>query len=431
MFIQQSYAGFKKQSRRGSPKVYSVKSNNIQSLSNVGYCKQAINLEQVGGASIAADLLDVSSNTINKVYSGIYVKSVNGGLKISSNANITLDNVKTYGKPLITNYNHIGIYLQSVTNGKVLTNNNINGIGNITASNYSLTNAVYVTTSASNTITCNTANNVGRGFYFQGNCISPNGWLGNGISNSYRGLELRSNGVIGTQGTAPSGTLAANTWSNVTQETFVQSSPNVNTLSRMYVAPNSGSPKTSPTLNFASNPAEVYVTAANSGIDEQTTGVPFSCGGGGCGGCLMAASPSSSSSLSTVNPTDATYSSLATNTHTAYTIYPDEFVYQGQQLVYKLQKQGLVTKNASNPTLQNFYNANINSNIGKFTDVQDAVANNQKILAQNKNNSITPGNSVQQKTKRANELMLKLNINCNYLFSPSLKTLDVLLIKSS
>jgi hypothetical protein len=91
--------------------------------------------------------------------------------------------------------------------------------------------------------------------------------------------------------------------------------------------------------------------------------------------------------------------------------------YQSQQLVYALQKQGVVTKNATNPTLQSFYNSNINSNIGKFTDVQDAVASNNKTLAQNKNNSINPTNAVQQKTRRANELMLKLNINCNYRFT--------------
>lgn len=77
----------------------------------------------------------------------------------------------------------------------------------------------------------------------------------------------------------------------------------------------------------------------------------------------------------------------------------------------------MVTKNATNPTLQSFYNANTTSSIGKFTDVQDAVANNQKAIAQTKNNSIAPINIVQQKTKRTNELMLKLNINPNYNFN--------------
>jgi hypothetical protein len=77
----------------------------------------------------------------------------------------------------------------------------------------------------------------------------------------------------------------------------------------------------------------------------------------------------------------------------------------------------LVNKNATNPTLQSFYNANISSNIGKFTDVQTAVANSQKTLAQSKNNAIVPSNAVQQKTKRTNELMLKLTINCNYVFT--------------
>jgi hypothetical protein len=391
-----------------------IRNNNIQSLSTVGYCRQAINLEQVGGANIATDLLDVSSNTINRVFNGIYAKTIAGGLKISNNTSLTLDNVKTYGKPLVTNYSHTGISLFNVTNGKVLTNTNINGLTTITASNYSLTNAVYVTTSASNTITCNTANNVGRGFYFQGNCTSPNGWLGNGINNTYRGLELKSSGVIGIQGAASS-TLAANTWSNVTQETFVSGTMNANTASNMFVSPNSGALKTSPTLNFSVAPSPNYQTGPAQGIDEQTTGTPFSCGGGGTNMAMAESSLSSGSSTSTSN--DGLFSNLATSSNTVYPTYADEMVYQSQQLVYALQKQGLVTKNASNPTLQSFYNSNINSNIGKFTDVQDAVASNNKNLAQSKNNSINPSNAVQQKTKRANELMLKLNINCNYQYT--------------
>ena len=49
--------------------------------------------------------------------------------------------------------------------------------------------------------------------------------------------------------------------------------------------------------------------------------------------------------------------------------------------------------------------------------MQDAVANNNKALALSKNNSINPTNPVQQKTKRTNELMLKLNSNCNYQYT--------------
>jgi hypothetical protein len=389
-----------------------VNSNNIQSLTAKGYCRQAINLEQVGGANMAANQLEVTLNTLNKVYTGIYAKAILDGLYIHDNTNITIDNVKTIGKGVTLNYMLYGINLLNTQHANVIKNLNINGTATITASNYSLTNAVYLTGSTTGSVTCNTVNNVGRAFTFQGTC--NNAWLGNTMSNSYQGLSLVSSGVIGTQGSSPSGTLAANTWSNVTQETFVSGTLNANTASKMFVEAN-GTYTTAPSLN-AGAAGQTYSVAFGQGIDIET-GTPYSCSTGGGGGGMMAMSAGIASGTTITTTSDALFSNLATSTSTVYPLYPDEFIYQNQQLTYKLQKQGLVTKNAGNPTLQSFYNANTTSNIGKFTDVQDAIANNQKIAAQSKNNSITPTNAVQQKTKRVNELMLKLNINPNYKYN--------------
>ncbi|MBL7935830.1 MAG: hypothetical protein JNM51_08505 [Bacteroidia bacterium] len=393
-----------------------VKSNTVLVNNVNGYCRNGINLEQVGGANMPASAIEVSVNNLNKVYNGINAKAILAGLYVHDNTSITLDNVKLLGKGSVpTTYSNFGITLSSVQNGRVEKNQNINGIGSITASNYSLTNAVYVITSTSNTITCNSANNVGRGFYFQGNCSSPNGWLGNSISNSYRGLELKTSGMIGTQGTTPSGTLAANTWSNVTQETFVSTTTNANTASNMFVEAN-GTYTTAPSLNFGTA-GQIYINAPAAGIDIKT-GTPFDCGGGGCGGCLMGAMSSGGSlSSGANNSNDAMYSNLVTANTNTFPQYPEENIFQNQLLVYKLQKQGQVAHNASNPNLQNFYVNNQNSNIGKFIDAQDALANNQRALAVSKNNNIAPVNTVQQKTKLVNELMFKLNNDPYYTYS--------------
>lgn len=391
-----------------------VNSNNIQSQQAAGFCTQAINIEQVGGANIGTDLLEIANNSITKVYRGIYIKSVLEGVYLHDNANITIDNVKILGKGAgAASFVHHGINMLSTQKAKVFYNTNINSITTsaFTATNYSLTSACYLQNSPSCTVTCNTVNNVGRGFSYVGNNTSPNGWLGNAMSNSYNGYELRTNGVIGAQGSSPGGTLAANTWSNVTQETYVLSSPTSNTVSYMYVAANTGSPKTSPTLNFGTA-GQTYSVGISLGIRE-VTGTPFSCGGGGGGFEGLMAGMSSSEEETSDN---IVYKSLSGNSSSYYEVYPEEFIFQNQQMVYRLQKEGVVS-NSADPVLQSFYTDNQTSNIGKFVDVADDIANGQSALAMSKNNSINPATAVQQKTKRVNELMLKLNADANYTFS--------------
>ncbi len=385
-----------------------INNNNIDAQQTTGYCRQAINVEQVGGANIGSALLEVASNSITSVYGGIYSKSVMDGLNIHDNANIIIDNVKTLGKGVIpATYSHYGISILSTQKAIIKKNTNIHSIttSSFTASSYSLTNGVSVVTSPNNTITCNTTNNVGRGFYFQGNCISPNGWLANGISNSYTGLELKTSGVIGIQGAVTS--LAANTWSNVTRETYVSGTSNANTSSIMYVQAN-GTYTTAPGLNYALSPSPAYSVASGQGIDIRT-GTPYNCATGGFN--RMA------SFATNVADNDNVYYTLATTSATTYPAYSDEMMFSNQQMVYALQDEGLVTKTAAHQGLQSFYNGNTNSNIGKFTNVLEAMANGQLTTAQSKNNAIAAGNTIQKKTKRVNELVLKLNLNPNYRFS--------------
>lgn len=163
---------------------------------------------------------------------------------------------------------------------------------------------------------------------------------------------------------------------------------------------------------------QTYSVGPGLGVDIQS-GTPFDCGGGGCGGCLMGGmSANSLSSSSSSSSNDTYFGQMATATNTDYPQYADEMIFQNQQLVYRLQKQGSLSTTSTNQ-LNSFYTANQNSNIGKFYDVQSALANNQKSLAQSKNNSIIPSNAVQQKTQRTYELLLKMNMNSNYKYSSS------------
>lgn len=183
----------------------------------------------------------------------------------------------------------------------------------------------------------------------------------------------------------------------------------------MFVQAN-GTYTTAPSLNAAATATQAYVNAPLQGIDIRT-GTSYTCpaGGGGFEG-LMSSEESSSEDGSSDTSNDSLYVCLARSTNSEYPEYADEMVFANRQLVYQLQKQGLLTHSA-NSVLQNFYTNHTNSNIGKFSDVRDAIAANQLALAQSKNNSINPANAVQQKTKRTNELLLKLNNDCNYKFS--------------
>lgn len=243
-----------------------IRSNSIASNIGTGYCKQAIQIDQTGGGNISSNLLEVYSNSFSGIYNGIKVSTVLDGLYAHNNT-LNIDGIKTLG--ITATSLRKGFELQGCQKG-IVSVNSVQGSAVITPSNFSYFTAFYTQNSANGKITCNTANNMGRGFLFFGPCT--NAWLGNSISNSYQGLILVANGVIGTQGTSAGTPQAANTWNNVTQETYVSGTTNANTNSIMYVAANVPGPKTSPTLNFGTA-GQLYST----GI-QNVLGTAFSCG---------------------------------------------------------------------------------------------------------------------------------------------------------
>lgn len=172
------------------------------------------------------------------------------------------------------------------------------------------------------------------------------------MSNSYTGLEIRILGRIGTQGAASgSPNLSANTWTTITQETNILSSPNNNTISPLYVASGAG---TQPTLNFGTA-GHIYTVNPTQGI-RVTTGTSYTCGDGNAQRMANGNNTGNDSHQRTVESVDSliNFISLANSDENTCDVFTDEFIYQNKQLVYKLIKQDSISV-SDGSILDNFY----------------------------------------------------------------------------
>lgn len=224
------------------------------------------------------------------------------------------------------------------------------------------------------------------------------------MNSSYTGLEMRNNAVIGTQGTNTyTGTpnLTANTWTVLTQHTYVVSSPSVNTTSKLFLQAGAA---TQPTLNFASGGSATYTSGVNMGINP-TTGTSYTCNSGSA---QRLGNSTGGTNKKTVQAIDSLvlYTTLATEDENSYEVFPDEFVYQNKQMVYQLLKQDSINA-GSGSLLDSFYVENQNTVINQLTEVREAIATNDVHNAISKNSAVAASNSVEQKHQRANELVLK------------------------
>jgi hypothetical protein len=115
------------------------------------------------------------------------------------------------------------------------------------------------------------------------------------------------------------------------------------------------------------------------------------------------------------------YLNLATADENSYEVFADEMQYQNKQLVYQLIKQDSINPTTGS-TLDNFYNDNQNTAIGKLTEAETAMANYDVMAALQANNSAPVSNMVEQKYQRANELTLKYMADLNYVFTDAEKS---------
>ncbi|MBI3520256.1 MAG: hypothetical protein HY062_12995, partial [Bacteroidetes bacterium] len=387
-----------------------IEDNLIEAPATNGYCRQAIQVDQpTSTTNLGTGLLTVKNNTIQNVYNGIKAYNVKGGLQINSNPTINLSAAKMIGVPGVTssqinNYARTGIYVQSCTDAVVANNPNITSNGTINSSYYTAVKGIWFNTSSGTAgqVNCNTMSNMGRCLQFTG--TSLNKVVKNVMNGTYQGFVLSVNGQIGDQGRTTN-TTHDNEWSGFTggsvqyAETYTESSSTANTNSRFYVK--SGSPY-QPTQNYSSN-GFPYNTGLNLGIDVQTGLSGESC----LSLRMMGGDNNEAMTMRTAQEHDGTnatlYEALASDT-TFYELYQNETQYRNKQLVYELlSKQSIDTTNA----LNEFYNANQNSNYQAIVTINEAIAGQDYQTAQSINSGLTANNTIEVYQKRVNELLLK------------------------
>lgn len=404
----------------GTTPALDITDNDIASPSSTGYCMQAIQVDQAGGINFGTDKLNIYNNTIEQVYRGIIANGVLNGLLIKQNPRVfiestskTLNYTATQPRTAISLTNCQNGYVK----GNVISSNTVAPTSTTTAQ---YMNGVYVTNSINSKVECNSATALGRCFIFQQSCTNSS-WKVNAMSNSYTGLEMRTGAVIGQQG-ANTGNpnLSANTWSNITRQTYAVNSTSVNITSKLFVLAGA---TTQPTLNFATGTGVNPYSPGFGGINTPTAGTSYTCSSGSAqrlmnGGNNSNTNNGNSAKMAEETDTLMIYTLLATQDENAYEVFPEEMTYLNQQSVFKLLEEDSIQA-VSGTVLDNFYQNQQNSAIDKLTEVQNAIANYDTTIALLINTTVATKNNVEYKHQRANELVLKYMQNHVYLFNPA------------
>jgi hypothetical protein len=397
--------------------------NIIGAPSSTGFCKQAIQVAKVGGSNFISGYVNIDGNAIANVYNGIQAGGIANGVWVKNNSvsvepttkslAITATTIRTAIR--VSNSNYAIIQANSVTNGGAVPTTS-------TTANY--ITGIHVSGSTNTKVECNNAYHTGRGFVFEGACGNSS-WKVNAMSDSYRGLEMRLAAVIGNQG-APTYTgtpnLSANTWTTLTQHTFVLGTTNVNTASKLYLLAGGN---TQPTLNFAVSPSPSYTTGALNGI-QTATGTSYTCNAGNAQRLANSDNVGNTNSGGNNQKTAGADSlteltNLATADEDSYEVFADEMMYQNQQFVYQLIEQDSINP-AKKSALSSFYNSTQNTAIDKLTEAQIAIANFDISGAYSANSSAPVLSAIEQKQQRANELVLKYMNDRNYVFTDAEKS---------
>lgn len=404
-----------------------VDNNSINATANTGYCKQAITIDQplTTTYTLTNGYISVTNNTLTNVYNGVLGYNVKGGLFITNNPVISVERNKTFGitgsSGLISNYQRVGIKLINCYAATIASNPNVNSAGTaaINAGNFGKLRGISLTNSFGGQVNCNGVNNMGQCFLFTGNCT--NAWLVNSMANSYRGLVISTNGVIGQQGYPAGATTpaiqSANTWSAVTNaETYVINTNNVNNItgsvtpSPLYVKANSSIIHTMPILNAASTPTQAYVAGPFQGlrvIGGTAQGCATNTGGGSSGGAAV---------NRVINANIPVFSAFTSST-TTYAVMSPAFTQTNKRTTFGLMKKGIITPADATPQMATFYSANAATNFGKLSDVDELIENDNLTSAISQNNNIVSTTTIEQNQKRVNELLINYANDCYYQYT--------------
>ena len=353
--------------------------------------------------SISNPYLKLSTNDIQKVYTGIIIRNYN------YKANLTTVNTNTISLVANPSTSNVGTQ-QGIwsTNGKfmLINSNTVNGIAPtpFTANTYSFfANAADVKARASNFkfsdnkscyITCNTSNQGVFGFEFNGaSNVIDNKWQRNNQMNNqhYIGYLLNNMAIIGQQGSSidpPINNKWTYTNTGNTAHTFTDNTQALN--SRLFVT-SGGS--TTPTVNLTNVFGNQYQTN-NSSLSTTNNAINNS--------CILAPTPAAINT-----PIMPELDNLVNGTYT-FAVKSVEGNYAAKLHVYQLQLDEPAYQTLS-PALANFYNiANAPTHpYRKIMDIQGDLNNANYTAAQTKVNAFTPSNEIESNYKIYFNLAIK------------------------
>ncbi|HXU28343.1 MAG TPA: T9SS type A sorting domain-containing protein, partial [Bacteroidia bacterium] len=178
------------------------------------YCNQGLYLQQGGvssGAysSVPQDAIAITTNSItNCAINDIAINTVTtpstatkGFIDIYQNTELSIQ----YNSAATTTVSphRAAVFITGSNRIKVTDNANIKctGLTSYTNTAAQYIAGVYVSTSPSSTVNCNTVNYMGEDFVWEGNSTGSQ-WRKNNMHNSRYGLVLRSSGIMGDQGSS-------------------------------------------------------------------------------------------------------------------------------------------------------------------------------------------------------------------------------------
>ncbi|MES2131635.1 MAG: T9SS type A sorting domain-containing protein [Bacteroidota bacterium] len=259
-------------SSNGINSVSTLVSNNIIKANAGGYCTYGVYISDVtnSGSTTPADKIKISSNTITGATNCVFAFNVKNSLVIYNNPALY---VRNDGVTAGT-----GIRLQNCKFARVYNNSDISLVpaySPVTSTNI-IYKGIYVISSPSSEITCNTINNMGESMVFVTSSASST-ISNNKLNGGNRGFVLRTNGETGTQGST---SLPCGLWwsngSTFTYHTYTDNTTSANTNSILYTNTTGVPPGyiATPTLNGGSGLASTYYTT---GLLTATSGSPIDC----------------------------------------------------------------------------------------------------------------------------------------------------------
>jgi hypothetical protein len=376
--------------------------------SNAITATNVVNSYTAGGATIQA--INISNNTINACFRGIYMANWNYQKAVSNSNYITMTfDAATTGNPALPNTQYGIKHANNVnTNNSPsqIVDNNIIGFTYLHTPSLNDPNkykkGIYCSANSGVLVQCNSVDKLGRGYEFEGNNLSAN-WLDNTMIGNAEGFVLSINGAIPKQGNklTPIDDHWTGKWIPGMLKTFTDGS----TFSRIWVRNNNlDNPLfTAPLVYNSSNIAPSSNSYIASGAVSYVFGSPGagSCpqlpSGPPCKGCLKSAA-------------NTLLAASIVSSNMTYPVLPAKASIVSQIQVYRaIQVDSSLIGGDS--TLIAFSNVNSYSGMGKYIAIEQALAKHDIFSAKGLLSNYAPANSIESNYHAFYKAMIGLQNN--------------------